>query len=262
MDSNATCELCTGKELANLQFGSADYLIVYVVKGEVQLATLPESRRVTADRVMLLTRGSGAVQLQASEECECYILPIQDLRSSHLVQHHLALMGAQDRVVSVVDASKQKGGIFAVFKNMAALPEESLEHSEALQGMLQELMVRVYRASLEVPAKALVMVAEIRKRLDEEFYQEFSLEMLATEYRTSVSYLLHAFKKIHGMPIMRYLLNRRILAAKEYLEHSAMPIYDVAKQCGFHDISNFGRTFKKETGYSPRQYRKQFRDME
>lgn len=37
-----------------------------------------------------------------------------------------------------------------------------------------------------------------------------------------------------------------------------MAIGDIAEACGFSGVSYFSRIFKKSTGYSPMQYRKQF----
>jgi AraC-like DNA-binding protein len=46
------------------------------------------------------------------------------------------------------------------------------------------------------------------------------------------------------------------IAAQCNMSVSYLPIGEVAEKCGFNDVSNFGRTFRKKFGMSPVQARK------
>ena len=50
--------------------------------------------------------------------------------------------------------------------------------------------------------------------------------------------------------------SRRIERAKRMLADPAMPIHDVAANCGFCNIAHLSNTFRKATGLSPRAWRK------
>ena len=50
------------------------------------------------------------------------------------------------------------------------------------------------------------------------------------------------------------LLQVRLEKAKSLLTNQALPIREVAEQCGFCDLSHFSRYFKQECGVSPSRY--------
>ncbi len=54
---------------------------------------------------------------------------------------------------------------------------------------------------------------------------------------------------------IEYLTNVRIEHAKELITKTDMKGYDIAYECGFSDPHYFSYIFKKNTGYSPREYR-------
>ena len=57
------------------------------------------------------------------------------------------------------------------------------------------------------------------------------------------------------------LLQIRLDKAKNLLTNEALPVQHIAGVCGFSDFSHFSRYFKKQTGYSPAQWRKKLIDI-
>ncbi len=51
----------------------------------------------------------------------------------------------------------------------------------------------------------------------------------------------------------------RVNAARAMLAQGAESLGEVAHKCGFYDQSQFSRLFKRETGITPKEYRKFFR---
>ena len=64
------------------------------------------------------------------------------------------------------------------------------------------------------------------------------------------------FSRNQGVSVGRYILCRRIDAAKKLLEQDDMLVSDVAGAVGFDDANYFSRVFKKETGQTPREFRR------
>mgnify|MGYP004731876953 FL=1 len=60
------------------------------------------------------------------------------------------------------------------------------------------------------------------------------------------------------MNISHYITLYRIQKAKELLRDLQNKVYDIAYQTGFNDARYFSQVFKKETGFTPTQYREKF----
>jgi AraC family transcriptional regulator len=71
--------------------------------------------------------------------------------------------------------------------------------------------------------------------------------------------LFRRFRDHFGHAPMKLIQRRRLDLAKEILATSREPIVNIALDCGFTDTPHFSRTFKKETGLTPGQYREQHR---
>lgn len=59
-----------------------------------------------------------------------------------------------------------------------------------------------------------------------------------------------------GMSLHRYVLQRRLTLAVGFLVSTQKPICEIAADLGFHSPSHFANFFKKATGITPAQYRK------
>jgi AraC-like DNA-binding protein len=85
---------------------------------------------------------------------------------------------------------------------------------------------------------------------------EVGLEDAARETGLSPFHFLRTFSKVLGVTPHQYLVRTRLRRAARLLADGALPITDVALEAGFHDLSNFIRTFRRAAGVSPREFRK------
>jgi len=63
-------------------------------------------------------------------------------------------------------------------------------------------------------------------------------------------------KRFSGFSPLNYLINIRIAEASRLLKSSDKSLTDIALETGFYSSQHFSTTFKKLTGYTPRDYRK------
>ena len=63
------------------------------------------------------------------------------------------------------------------------------------------------------------------------------------------------FKKCFDVTPGKYLINLKIEYAKRFLTTTDAGVSQIAELCGVNDIYYFSKLFKKETGYTPSQYR-------
>ncbi len=95
--------------------------------------------------------------------------------------------------------------------------------------------------------------------IEEHYSEELSLDILARKLNITGTYLSAYFKKKQGVNFVDYLNEVRIGKAKELLTGTDLQIQEVAVRTGYLNANSFIRTFKKITGLSPGEYRKNTR---
>jgi AraC-like DNA-binding protein len=83
---------------------------------------------------------------------------------------------------------------------------------------------------------------------------DLSLDRLAKEFYVSKFYISHHFKDNIGLSLHQYIIKKRLNASKDALL-SDTPISKIYNQYGFSDYSSFFRSFKREYGLSPKEYK-------
>lgn len=73
----------------------------------------------------------------------------------------------------------------------------------------------------------------------------------------SQGHIARMFRRETGMSISDYVTSHRMEMARRMLEQSELPPGTIAERCGYADYSYFFKTFKKQTGLSPTEYREQ-----
>jgi AraC-type DNA-binding domain-containing proteins len=68
------------------------------------------------------------------------------------------------------------------------------------------------------------------------------------------------FKEVAGIPFHKYLVNTRIIKARELLEQGNISTTQACFECGFNDYAHFIRTFSNALGISPGKYARQYRN--
>lgn len=86
---------------------------------------------------------------------------------------------------------------------------------------------------------------------------QLSLKSIAIKNGIAPDSLSKRFKRETGMPLYQYFLQLKINVAKSMLANLNYRITDLADFLGIEDQYYFSRLFKKKTGLSPSNYRKQ-----
>jgi AraC family transcriptional regulator len=92
--------------------------------------------------------------------------------------------------------------------------------------------------------------------IHENYYQECSVEEVASSAHISIYHFIRVFKKETGLTPHEYLLRVRLDAAKELLGSSEHQMKEIGYLCGFSDAGSFSRVFRKRTGIPPLSYRR------
>ncbi len=113
--------------------------------------------------------------------------------------------------------------------------------------------------SLKVNAKDRKVAIETALWLEANAAEPVGLEHAARYAGLSPFHFLRLFSKVTGVTPHQYLLRTRLRRAARLLSED-LPITEVALECGFADLSNFVRTFRRAAGVSPGKFRKKFQD--
>lgn len=99
-------------------------------------------------------------------------------------------------------------------------------------------------------------VSTIVQYINMNFADSLTLSSVSKHFFISPNYLSLIFKEVTGFNFVEYLNILRIKEAQRLLVNSGMKVIQVAEEVGFGSISHFARVFKKITGYSPLNYKK------
>ena len=101
--------------------------------------------------------------------------------------------------------------------------------------------------------------AAVKKTLEfirEHYAEQISLQDAAEAAEVNPAYLSYLFKQEMTIGFSNYVQELRIDCAKKLLSGTSCKVKDVAFRSGFGDYHYFSKTFKKITGMSPAEYRK------
>jgi AraC-like DNA-binding protein len=105
----------------------------------------------------------------------------------------------------------------------------------------------------------LLMVQKAIAKMQAEIEGGLEAQALARELNVSYSSFRHTFHEHTGSSPHQYLLELRLIRARNLLMQTALSIKEIAQQAGFDDEHYFCRFFKMKTGGTPGQWRSRSR---
>ena len=126
---------------------------------------------------------------------------------------------------------------------------------------LVELMVAINQSAADRSMQSALsadmasdrVVDGVLSYINEHYSEALTLDALAERFFISKYHLLRKFEAQVGTTVHRYILQKRLLNAKQLLAGGLAPS-EVCTYCGFGDYANFYRAFRAEYGTTPRQY--------
>lgn len=86
--------------------------------------------------------------------------------------------------------------------------------------------------------------------------KELSMEGMATALYISKNYLGEVFKENTGITLGEYVTQIKIIRAKFLLKDKELKGYEIADRLGYNNMEYFTKVFKKHTGITPQEFRK------
>ncbi|MEM7479656.1 MAG: AraC family transcriptional regulator [Acidobacteriota bacterium] len=145
--------------------------------------------------------------------------------------------------------------IFGQFLRLAKRPQAEVPLSDRMLSRLVEGLGSD-RLSVQTKTSRPCWITEVHEAVGRRGGADQSLEELARRFRVHPVYLARAFRRYYGCSIGSQRRTLRLRWAIELLVSDQDSLADVALELGYADQSHLTRDFKRETGWTPGQFRK------
>lgn len=103
---------------------------------------------------------------------------------------------------------------------------------------------------------------KIMHYIDAHYTEKILLSDIAEQEELDLYYLSHFFKDTFGVPFQVYVNKLRCEHARNLLLMTEKTLLDICLESGFSDPKYFNKSFLKQYGCLPKQYRKNFQNLE
>jgi len=147
-----------------------------------------------------------------------------------------------------------------IFKSIQSeLFNQEIGYQARVNHLLDEIFIRMSRQFSRIsnpgrdfPSTFMKLERELRQDLS----HQWTVEEMATLVGLGTTLFNDTVKSYSGFSPVSYLINIRISEAIKLLKKSDISLTDIALDTGFYSSQHFSTTFKKLTGYTPSQFRK------
>ena len=225
----------------------------YVVNGQKYLLQ-------SGDVVLIGSRSAHRPELEGDAPYERIIVYISPEFLQHSSTSGCNLLelfsGAKGHVLRLRERERKK--VFA----LADMLEKELSGAEygreiLSNGVLLRLLVEIGRGQRQEGALNLnpvtpedYRVVEWMQYLELHLHEDLDMDVLAERFFISKFHMMRLFHQQTGFTIHTYLLQRRLLAARQLME-KGMRATEACYRCGFRSYSSFTRAYNKHFGTTP-----------
>ncbi|MFF2481596.1 helix-turn-helix domain-containing protein [Paenibacillus sp. NPDC058071] len=135
-------------------------------------------------------------------------------------------------------------------------PSRSFE----LQTLFSQLLVQLQRgmASGSHQARSRLLGEKVAAYLADRLNAPFDSAQMERDLHYHFDYLSRCLKDYTGMSPLKFRHYLQVERAKPLLTHSELSLVKIGEQCGFQDYNYFIRLFKRQTSFTPGEYRKRY----
>jgi two-component system, response regulator YesN len=136
-------------------------------------------------------------------------------------------------------------------------PVNREELKQTLEKLYMQLCCERGALTAAAPSPPEKIVETVKCFIRENYTRMIDFASLAGQYGFSGSYLTRIFHHSTGVTLQRYLIDYRILCAKQLLTDTELSIQEIGARVGYPDPFHFSKVFKQNAGVNPTQYRSQ-----
>ncbi|MDD6069362.1 MAG: response regulator [Clostridiales bacterium] len=154
----------------------------------------------------------------------------------------------------------ESGGMVYRF-NMRSEYLQTIMEMQSYQQLYEWFEAKISQVCRNILTKKEESTVDIVKKaqlyIEQNYSKDIVLDEVSKELQISPYYLSKLFKKKTGNTFIEYLTSVRIERAKELLRNSSKSMKEICMEVGYSDANYFSRTFKKNVGVSPTEYKEE-----
>lgn len=155
------------------------------------------------------------------------------------------------KVYFLLDNLPESKGFYAVTQFLTLLYELSFFTDEARKLSSSSFA----KVNLQANSRR---VLKVQQYIDEHFQDEIHLNQLASIVGMTPTAFSRFFKQRTGKKLSDYVIDIRLGHASRLLVDTTMSVAEICYDCGFNNLSNFNRIFKRKKNCSPSEFRETY----
>lgn len=105
-------------------------------------------------------------------------------------------------------------------------------------------------------SQKITAIKTVLSYIADHYHEKLYVQDLASQVNMNDQYFCRFFKRSIGKTPIDYINDYRLNKVIRLLETGDAPVTEICLECGFNNMGNFQRLFKRKTGITPLQYRK------
>lgn len=239
--------------------GANEDIFIYCIEGKGEMMLGKEKIQITPNTFHIIPKNTPHEYNSSTiDPWSIYWMHYGGISTEQLYRRYLELRNNDGSVAYDSNRIALFDEIFNMYQSEYTIPK--LEYANIMA--LRYISTFVY-ATKEITTESdqqTNMINSIIEFLIDNLDKTYKADEIAEQFKCSPSYLFNLFKKRTGYSIIHFFNLKKIQRACEYLKYTELSIKEISYKVGIQDPLYFSRTFKKNFGVSPKDYRKEQRN--
>lgn len=236
--------------------GRGDYQLLYVAAGKAHFYFNGQKKIVEKGNMILFRPGEEQIYyIYSADRPETYWVHFTGAEVEKLLDYYKMPRGQN---VFFTGTSPDYEWIFRQMIRELQLKRKN--YADMLNISLRQIFLTINRYIEEKMQIKSDLLNEIEKAIHyflENYNREIIIKDYAKEHLMTPCWFIQNFKQVTKMTPMQYIVKLRMTSAMNLMENSKYTIKQISALVGYDNPLYFSKHFKKYTGVSPTEYRKQ-----